>query len=138
MHPGFVGIATNIDAHRLDRTAGPGVANEEVDVEDEIGNLLHRAGHGDIGAELMRHFDIAIAAILQVLPMRLGFDRRNIDQFVNRRCRQFFAQGMGDQSQPRLFRRLGALFLAFKTGIEQFEIKQSSADFRARRSGGRR
>ena len=64
--PGFVGVAAHVGAGGRDHVAGLDVAQVDVDVEDEVGDLLHHAGDGEVGAEFAAQLDVAAAAGLQI------------------------------------------------------------------------
>lgn len=60
--PGFVGIAAHVDAHRRDHLSSMDVTQIDVDIENEVGNLLHQTGNNEVSPELPRILYIATAA----------------------------------------------------------------------------
>jgi hypothetical protein len=62
--PRLVGIAADVGREGADQPAGRSLVHIEVEVEDEIGNLLYRPGHRQLGAR--RCGEIRLAAVAPV------------------------------------------------------------------------
>jgi len=99
--PGFVGIAANVGAGGGKDLTGLGIGDPDVDVQDEIGHLLHPADNGDFSAGGARDL---IGAALAVAQGRGAGDRLGgafqIDGLVNPRSRQALLQQVADEGEP--------------------------------------
>jgi len=110
------------------------VAQENVDVEDEVGNLLHHPCHGKVGAKFFRELDVAAAAGLQIAGMRGGIDRGNINDLELAGICQTFAHLIADAHQPLLLVGSRPVHLALQAAVDHLEIEHR----KFRRIGARR
>jgi hypothetical protein len=134
--PGFVGVAAEVGAHGGDQTAGAGVAQIDIQAQDEVGDFLHLAGNREVGAELLREVHIAAAASLKVRRMRRIVDRRNVENGEFSRFRQPLSNLLAGTDQPLLFILADPIHFALQAGIEQLEIENRG--FRRLRMRGNR
>lgn len=124
--PGLVGIAAHVGAHRRDQLAGMHVVQVDIDVEDEIGDFLNRAGDDEISTDLPRQLHFAAAAGLQIAAVRRSIDRRSIQNGELAGVGQHFPDLVACTHEPPLLIGTRTIDFALKAGIDEFEIEDGN------------
>src|SRR5258708_28171850 len=135
--PGFVGVAADIDAFDELHLPGLRILDIEVDVEDEVADLLHRAPCRPVGVDALGVVALAAVAVANLrtrgdLLLHLRLDRHDVEAAGGV---ELLPQEVVEQAQPALLVGRGRL----ERGVDEREAEEGAARHGLRMRGrGRR
>ena len=131
--PTIVAVGADVGRHATNDFLSFHVSYEHIEIEDEVGDFLHRPDHHVVRTYLAREIVLAVVTFIHGRkPRDVGCDRRSVHDLVAAVFLDQAAQLVGNQDQALALIGAQAVHLAFLTVVNEVEIKDS--DFLSWRS----